>query len=190
MNKLVFPLKLAESSISSMQTGNEPGELTVARRKDVRDPSCPRHAGVRVAIYLLVVALGIAGCASQDQKTLARTGYLKTETLALMDKAVEPYSAHAEEIDAQNAQLERLYDQERTRPRNGPTVRMWATLLQVDPKLPGSGIYRRFLEQWKQKNVLSSVYIADKKQTVGDAFDKIISLESAKPQRYTGSHLG
>jgi hypothetical protein len=60
---------------------------------------------------------------------------------------------------------------------------MWATFLQVDPKLPGSGIYPRFLDQWKKKNVLTSAYIEDKKQTVGDAFDKIISLESAKPQR-------
>jgi hypothetical protein len=116
MNKLVFPLKLAKRSSSSMQPGDELGELTVARPKDVPDPSCPRHRAVRLAIYLLVAAIGIAGCASQDRRILAKTGDLKTETLALMDKAVEPYSAHAEEIDAQNAQLERLYDQERTRP--------------------------------------------------------------------------
>jgi hypothetical protein len=136
----------------------------------------------RLAIYLLVAA-GIAGCASQDQRVLARTRDLKTQTLALMDKAVEPCSAHEDEIDARNAQLERLYDQERARPGNAPTTRMWTTLLQADPKLPGSGIYPRFLDQWKKNNVLSSGYIDDKKQTVGDAFDKIMSLESAKPLR-------
>jgi hypothetical protein len=58
------------------------------------------HRAVRLAIYLLVVAVGIAGCASQDRRILATTGDLKTGTLALMDKAIEPYSAHAEEIDA------------------------------------------------------------------------------------------
>jgi hypothetical protein len=155
------------------------GEITKEAEKGV----AVAEGAVRLAIYLLVVAVGIAGCASQDGRILATTGDLKTGTLALMDKAIEPYSAHAEEIDVQKAQLKRLYDQERTRPGNGPTTRMWATLLQVDPKLPGSGIYPRFLDQWEKKNVLSSVYIEDKKQTVGDAFDKIISLESAKPQR-------
>src|SRR5262245_52359436 len=84
----------------------------------------------RLAIYLLVAA-GISGCTSQDQRILARTGDLKTQTLALMDKAGEPYSAHADEIGARNAQLERLYDQERARPGNGPTTRMWTTLLQA-----------------------------------------------------------
>jgi hypothetical protein len=153
-----------------------PGDAVGRHKEDAR-------RAIRLAIYLLVLAVGIAGCASQDRRILATTGDLKTGTLALMDKAIEPYSAHAEEIDAQNAQLKRLYDQERTRPGNGPTTRMWATFLQVDPKLPGSGIYPRFLDQWKKKNVLTSAYIEDKKQTVGDAFDKIISLESAKPQR-------
>ncbi len=100
-----------------------------------------------------------------------------------MDKAIEPFSVHAQEIDTLNAELEQLYNQERARPSNEPTTKMWTTLLHVDSSLPGSGIYPRFIDQWKKKNVLRPVYIADKKQNVEDAFDKIIDLESAKPHR-------
>jgi hypothetical protein len=131
----------------------------------------------------LLFALAFCGCVSnQNVAILSRTTALKAQTLALMDKAVEPYSSHSQEIDNQSAQLEQIYDQERARPGNEPTQKMWATLLHVDSSLPGSGIYARFLQQWKKKSVLSPSYIADKKENVGDAFDKIINLESAKPQ--------
>ena len=183
MNRPVYHLpRLVKLSTLSMRAGNGHDKRTIAPFRYVHERLRRCGLGACIAICLLV-ALGIAGCTSQDQQILTQTRVQKIETLALMDKAKEPYDAHAQEIADRNARLEQLYDQERRRPGNGPTTQMWATLLHVDPSLPGSGIYPRFLEQWKKKNVLSPVYIEDKKQNVAEAFDKIISLESAKPQR-------
>ncbi len=98
-----------------------------------------------------------------------------------MDKAGDPYPNHAQEISDQNASLQRAYDAARARPNNGATIKMWTELLSSDPQLPGSGIYPRFLSQWKTKATLKPAYIADKKETVRAGFDQIISLENARP---------
>lgn len=125
-----------------------------------------------------------SGCVSPGEPvTLAQTRVLKVSTLELMGKAVEPYPNHLPEITAQNAKLEAAYDHERARFGNGSSTKMWATLLHADSQLPGSGIYGRFLSQWQKKGVLSPIYIEDKKQNVGEAFDQILSLEAAKPTR-------
>ncbi len=136
---------------------------------------------VRLAFGILAVVL-ISGCFTlQNPVSLANSQSLKSSTLALMDKATESYSAHSQEISDQSARLEQAYDHELGRASNGPSTKLWTTLLHVDSNLPGSGIYARFLTQWQAQGTLSPVYIADKKGTVGRAFDKIIGLENAKP---------
>ena len=140
-----------------------------------------RFGNVAASFGLLAVVL-MSGCFTvQNPVSLANSQSLKGSTLALMNKATEPYSAHMQEISDQNARLEQAYDHELGRASNGPSTKLWVTLLHAAPNLPGSGIYARFLAQWQAQGTLSPVYITDKKGTVGQAFDKIISLENAKP---------
>jgi hypothetical protein len=132
----------------------------------------------------LLILISMTACVtSRDQSALQNASMLKTETLALLNKATESYAAHAQEVANLNARLEQAFDLERSRPDNTKTVQMWDTLLHVNPQLPGSGIYPRFIKQWETKETLKPAYIADKEENVAAAFDKIISLESAKPAR-------
>ena len=133
-------------------------------------------------VFCLLVVPFLSGCLLvRDPGVIANTTALKTNTLSLMDKAGDQYTVHAQEIADQNAGLQRAYEAAQARPNNGTTVKMWTELLASDPKLPGSGIYPRFISQWKTKGDLKPAYIEDKKETVGAAFDQIINLENAKP---------
>ena len=119
--------------------------------------------------------------ASRDQAALQDAFLLRTKTLALLDKGTESYASHRQEVTDLNVELQRAFDRERSRPNNTNTVQMWETLLNENSPLPGSGIYPRFIKQWETKGTLKPVYISNKKENVAAAFDKIISLESAKP---------
>jgi hypothetical protein len=142
-----------------------------------------RDAQAALRTLGFVILVGISGCvASRDQTALQNASILKTETLSLLDKATEPYATHKQEASNLTARLEQAVDFERARPNNTKTVQMWETLLNANPQLPGSGIYSRFLSQWETKGALKPAYIANKKENVASAFDKIISLESAKPR--------
>jgi hypothetical protein len=132
---------------------------------------------------LLIIVSMTACVTSRNQSALQNASMLKAETLALLNKATGSYAAHAQQVSNLNVRLEQAFDLERSRPNNTTTVQMWDTLLHVNPQLPGSGIYPRFIKQWKTKDTLKPAYIADKKENVAAAFDKIISLESAKPAR-------
>ena len=135
-------------------------------------------------IFPVLIAGFLNGCVlPRDVGAVASATALKQGTLALMDKANDPYTAHAQEIVEQNASLQYAYDAARARPSNDAAVKMWSELLFNSPQLPGSGIYPRFVSQWKTKGTLKPAYIADKKETIGVAFDQIISLENAQPIR-------
>ena len=141
-----------------------------------------REARAASSILGLLIIVGMSACVvSRDQSALQNASMLRAKTLALLDKGTEPYAAHTQEVSGLNVELQRALDQERSRPNNTKTVQMWETLLDVNPQLPGSGIYPRFIKQWETKSTLKPAYIANKKENVAAAFDRIISLESAKP---------
>ncbi|PYJ64403.1 MAG: hypothetical protein DME76_20155 [Verrucomicrobia bacterium] len=57
---------------------------------------------------------------------------------------------------------------------------MWEVLLFKNPSDPRDGILPRFFEEWKTAGTLKPAEIANDKQDVANAFDKIIQLESGK----------
>ncbi len=82
---------------------------------------------------------------------------LKAETLALMEKATEPYSR---------------YDP------NELSARQWAILKQ-DAK-DGGRLVGRFFARWKELGTLGDTVIAEFKPIISEAFDEIICLEANK----------
>jgi hypothetical protein len=157
-----------------------PGQTSTRSVLRKADSSWPTH-GIRI-LSLLIIA-GMSACVmSRDQAALQNASVLKTETLALVAKATESYDAHRQEVANLTARLERALDLERSRPNNTKTVQMWETLLHENPQLPGSGIFPRFVSQWESKGTLKPAYISAKTTNLAAAFEKIISLESAKPR--------
>jgi hypothetical protein len=102
---------------------------------------------------------------------------LKAETLALMDKATNPYSDHEKEIEALMVEIEKAYEFVRGIPSNSISARQWALLKKTDGDLLG-----KFFLRWKERKTLSPEFIGEFKGVVSDAFDEIICLEANKKE--------
>ena len=122
--------------------------------------------------------LALASCRTIslfDQAAYEQAISAKVDTLALMDKATESYSAHQKEIDAVKRELDKAYEYDLGRPLNKITATQWKILLDPDRHLVGG-----FLKMWKSKGSLGATFVAEKKIQIAEAFDQIIGLESGK----------
>jgi len=98
-----------------------------------------------------------------------------------MDKATEaPDSAQLAKIDDMRVKLAKAYEYEKG--KEGPnqiTVKQWELLNNPDKDLLGG-----FLKSWAAKKGeskgFSKGFVDEKKSQIGEAFDQIIELESAK----------
>jgi hypothetical protein len=135
------------------------------------------------ALVTAIAALSLlTACISPGGSDAARRNAIdaKAQVLTLMDKATESSAAHEQEIQKVNGDLESAYQLEVARAGNKTSVAMWDSLIHTKADNPKSGIYPRFVAEWKAKDKLGATYIGFKKQNVSEAFDKIISLEGAR----------
>jgi hypothetical protein len=97
------------------------------------------------------------------------------EALDLMGKATEPYAQHQAAAETLRLNLEKAYEDAKGVPNNEVSTQMWEIL-----KDPNRNLLGGFLKLWQKESVLKKAFIGEKKLQVGDAFDKIIALESGK----------
>lgn len=137
--------------------------------------SSPRILGPLGVILILLPGMGCAVTPAKDPVSLQNARSLKVESLALMDKATDPPTAHAAEIQSLRQKLQQALEHERQRgDRNAVSVQQWQ-LLQ-DPK---GNLLGGFLHKWETEGVgRSPAFLAGAKQLVGDAFDEIIKVQS------------
>jgi hypothetical protein len=128
-----------------------------------------------LAVLCLAVLASCRTISLYDQAAYEHAVSAKVDTLALMDKATESYSAHRKEIDALKRQLEKAYEYDLGRPLNKMTTEQWRILLDPNRNLVGG-----FLKMWKGRDSLGATFIAEKKPQIARAFDQIIGLESGK----------
>lgn len=130
-------------------------------------------------LAFLLWLVGVAACAPLiGPYSLTAYQYatsLKVETLALMDKAQEPYASHQQEIADLFVELQKAHEYAKGIPNNDLTARQWAILIKKDGDLIG-----RFFARWQERGTLSEVIITEFKGPVADAFDEIICLEANK----------
>lgn len=100
---------------------------------------------------------------------------LKAQTLALMDKATEPYQKYEEKVESLTIEINEAYEYVHGIPSDSLSARQWEILKNPDGDLLG-----KFLSRWKSKDTLSRVYIDQFKGIIADAFDEIICLEANK----------
>lgn len=134
----------------------------------------------RVRVLLALVGLiGAASCGptiapfSEQAYDLAVT--LKVRTLALMDRATEPYATHADAVADLRLELERAHEFAKGRPRNEDSAAQWALMVAPDGNLAGG-----FLRRWQERSTLGRVFVTEARALVAEAFDQIIGLESGK----------
>ncbi len=116
------------------------------------------------------------GCiAKYDPIALQYATDLKTESMLMMDKAVEAYTEHEDEIGALLLKVEQAFEYARNKPRNTISAKQWKIMRD-----PGRNLLVGFMERWRKKNSLSVAFIAEAKKQVADAFDTIVDLEKGK----------
>lgn len=129
--------------------------------------------------YYLIFLLLATGCSNlsavYSEQAYQQAVSLKVESLLLFEKAVEPFSEHAEEIVLLKKKLQIAYQYALGRPNNETTAQMWEILIDPDQNLLGG-----FLARWKEQGTLSQTFIDENQKIIADAFDTIIELESGK----------
>ena len=102
---------------------------------------------------------------------------LKAETAALIDKAGEPYSAHAKEVATLTTKMNAAYEFAAGLPSNQLSAKQWQIMRD-----PNRNLYGGFVSLWKDQGTLSPAFRREKKTQIGRAFDYIICLEANKKE--------
>ena len=137
-----------------------------------------RRLGFRIFWLQIILAAGLYGCAltaPYDQFVYKESTSLKVDALKLMDKAIQPYDSQQTAVEKLNDQLEKLFEYELHRRKNGIRVSMWQLLRNPEKNLLGG-----FLKRWKESGKLNEPFIEEAKKQVGRAFDQLAELESGK----------
>jgi hypothetical protein len=102
---------------------------------------------------------------------------LKADTLALIDRAGDPYDSHAVQVDALTARIDQASALAASTPQNSLAARQWSVLRD-----PERGLYGGTIKLWRTQGALSPTYRDQKKIQIGRAFDYIACLEINKQQ--------
>ncbi len=134
----------------------------------------PRWSGAgRLAIMCLVAGCLLSGCAPRySPYVYDETARLKKQSLALVDKAVEPYAKQEAKVEALKLDLSALVQQEQARKRNAAKVKQWQLLLNEQGHLLGG-----FLVKWQKDTVLNEVFVRLAESQIEQAFEVIQATE-------------
>jgi len=138
-----------------------------------------RHLRPWLGALCLVLLLG--GCApliseySLDAYKNATS--LKAETLALIDKSGEKYTAHKSEVDALSTKIDAAYEFSAGIPNNQISAVQWNLL-----RNPNGNLYGGFVRLWAKQGTVSAAYRTGKAKEISDAFNQIICLEANKKE--------
>ena len=130
-------------------------------------------------VVLLAYCMFVVGCGASialyNQKSYEYAVDLKVETLALIDKSTEPYTNHAQQVEALMIKIDKAYEYTKNIPKNSETAGQWEKISKRDGVLAG-----KYFKEWKKRGTVSSSLIPDLKKDIASAFDDVIALESAK----------
>ena len=138
-------------------------------------------ARAALVLTLLAPLAALPACAPisppYNPAVQSNTASLKTDTLALLDSAGDPYADHAAQADALTARIEAAASVAAGTPQNALAARQWAVLRDPDRALYGGAI-----KLWRTQGTLGPAFRDQKKIQIGRAFDYILCLEANKRQ--------
>lgn len=143
----------------------------------------------RAAYLTWAVVLLLVGCAPligpHSPTAYQNATSLKATTLALMEKAKEPYATHQKDIESLLVEVDKAYEFVNGIPSNSISAKQWEILKKPDGDLLG-----KFVLRWKEQSVLTQTFINEFKGPISDAFDEIICLEANKKEATKCSEKG
>ena len=100
---------------------------------------------------------------------------LKVDSLALLDRAADPASEHAVEIEETRINLLKAFEYERGKELNTLTAEQWRLMVSESDALMGE-----FIVRWKSEGPQTQALIDGTRKNVSKGFDEIIRLERRK----------
>lgn len=100
---------------------------------------------------------------------------IKASSLALMDKAQEPYSKYSKNVEEILLEAQKAYEYAKERPKNEESTKQWK--IMIDPE---RNMLAGFFKRWKSEKKLRKSFIDEAKGQIGKGFDQISGLESGK----------
>lgn len=129
-----------------------------------------------VVLIQFLVTIGCSSSIALFSPTAYEQGVsLKVESLALVERALEPYEKHREAVELLILNIQKAREYAHGRPKNEISVRQWDVLMEPDKGLLGD-----VLERWETEGQLSEIYLREKLPYIAAAYDQIIGLESGK----------
>lgn len=132
-----------------------------------------------ILLFAKAILISIAACgaliAPYNETAYQNATNLKVESLALMDKAIEPYSEHEQEVNELMIKIDQAYEFSKGLPKNELSTKQWEIM-----KDPNGNMVGGFIEKWKESGKLRELFVEEVKGEVSSGFDEIIKLESKK----------
>ncbi len=143
-------------------------------------PPLKTGGGRKNTTILLASLLLLVGCAAitgYDPTSYKTATDLKAEALVLIEKATDPPGPHKGAIDGLRVKLRQAWEYEKGKgSRNRFTSEQWR--LMIDPQ---GNLLGGFLAKWESSgSAFGDAFLQGVSKNVGDAFDRIIELESHK----------
>lgn len=134
---------------------------------------------IAVTLFVTFMAAASTGCAVMshyDQNSYESAQSLKSQSLALIAHAAEPFDAYADQVAALKVKLSAQLAYEQGKGKNNViSATQWGVLVAPDRDLLG-----RLLADWEARKSFSKAYLLEKTQQISDGFDQILKLEGAK----------
>ena len=138
-------------------------------------------ARIAFVLALLSPVLALPACAPIsppfNPAVQSNTAILKTDVLALLDRAGDRYAGHAAEVDALTARIDAAASVAASTPQNNLAARQWAVLRD-----PNRALYGGTIKLWQAQDTLGLAFREEKKIQIRRAFDYILCLEANKQQ--------
>lgn len=128
----------------------------------------------QIAILFLLVGCGTT-TAPFDQTAQLNAQQLKAQTLALIDKSGNKFTASQNDVAALVAKYDAAASAAASVEKNEPVTQAWGII-----RGPQSGSAVEYFNTWKKRGAMRPAIRAEKKAQIGRHFDYLICLESAK----------
>lgn len=131
-----------------------------------------------VIICLAVLIIGCTSIAPFSETAYNKSTSIKASSIALMDKAEEPYSNHSGKVETLLLEAQKAYEYAKERPKNSESTGQWAIMIDSNKNMLAG-----FFKRWKEKVKLDRTFIDYSKKQIGAGLDTISALESGKEKK-------
>jgi hypothetical protein len=130
---------------------------------------------VLLAVSLVGLFASCATISRFDQYSYTQSTSIKVDALNVMGLASDSFRLHQPEVAQITTSLQKMYEYEKSKPKNTVTTELWNVLIDSTGNSFGG-----FLTRWQKEGKMDTTFIRESQLVIGQSFDQISGLESGK----------